>query len=444
MMRLRDLRQLVRDRLGDGGAVWTDAEIDLQLQEGYEALASAQDVFFDFVYLENLPAVASYNQPWEARFLPSVRLTRRTEASSGFSCTQPWEQGHLTRLGFTNLGWSDYTAQWEPDHVSEAQIAAGMCKRGPGRYTNSFEDTDGFLTTLGLPSVRSVFAELYGGLDAGHANTTASFELALARDVADERTWTGPAVANHEFEVTETFLTRSGAAPAIPATAEVPEAVVQLTRATWDRRGIDLLDPRTMQQVDSRYEVTVGEVYGLMWRKDGVRTIRKVRVPGTQSDSITLDEGNRGAIRDCADLSGDSASGTWGTPRRIPGHHPIGGGVWGTARRPYLDGHNVRLEVFRLGAPMDTAETPCELPDRYALYLRDFAQGQLLQRNGPGQDRLLAQHFLERWARGLTRIERRRQHVNVEHSVIIGGEDRGLARRPPRPSLPWPYGREVR
>lgn len=410
---LTDLRSQVQMRLGDGGAaVWTEDEIDQYLRDGYAEIAEGCRVFWDWWYAENLPR--------------------------GFSCTQPWEQAMLAERGEAfDYGVANCTAEFERLIDQEERI-------GPGNHTSPFEAIDGHLS------------------DAG-ADTS------------------------------------------IPATSEAPETLTEMSRGVWDQRGIEGLVTRQMRQLDSRYRETAGEVYGLLWEFDGVRTIRKVRKPSAQAECEDIEDA-WGAMRDPEDLSTDTVTGeleeyaafsftaeweqpyaidhdlgwashtadfeaAWvddvqsaanhtslfeaelldragaqmfwerfrGVPRRIAGQHPIGPYRFGLPRRPYCDGTNVRVEHWRQGSQMETWNDDCELPDRYALYLRDYAQARCLGRAGPGHDLRLSAHFQERWARGVARILARMAAVVSERVMVMGGSSGPLTPRPPRPSLPWPY-----
>lgn len=353
-MRLADLRDDVLTRLGDPHTViWTTAEVDARLRDGYLLLASTLHVFWDQVFLENLPA--------------------------SFSYTQPWEKEYLSQIGGFDAGCANFTAE-----VDRRALGDERQRYGPANHTSPFEATDGWLSNVGLDT-------------------------------------------------------------SIPATAELPTTLTAIDRVLWDRRAIDAMEARRIQAVDSRYEITKGEVYGFLWQKDGIRTLRKVRVPAAQSDSPTV-TGNWGIVRNPSAVATTDAtpSGTWGIPRQIPGQHPMGATFWGTPRRFFLDGKNVRVEHFRQGRAMTAPTDVCELPDRYALYLRDYAQGKCLARPGPGQDLQLADHFDQRWQRGLARIARRLRLVDAQRVVVMGGDGRPSVSRPPRPSRPWPYGSVVR
>lgn len=343
------LRADVARRLGDlAYRIWSADEIDQYLTQAYREIATSLPMFFDWLYLENLPRGASYTQPWERAYLPDV-----------------------------------------------------------------------------------------GGFDYGCGNYTARDDR---RALGDERQRIGPASHTSPFEATDGYLASLPRWPGIPATAAVPTRLTRLDRATWDGRVTDVLEARTLSRTDAQYETTTGPVDALLWELDGVQTVRKYRVPARVAATATID-GAWGILRRPTDLSADTVTGSWGVPRRIPGEHPLGPERFGLPRRPYRDGTNVRLEHFRLGRPFELG--PCELPERYADYLRDYALWQAILRPGPGQDLKLAAYFQQRWARNLARLERRVRQVDTEVVGVLGGSASRPAGRPPRPSLPASYGASV-
>lgn len=277
----------------------------------------------------------------------------------------------------------------------------------------------------------------------GVANFTAEFERRAGRSIGfDERDRYGPANHTSPFEATDGMLARAGASTDIPAVAELPRELNKLDRVTWDQRGIDPLEPRTFSRMDSRYEITKGEVYAYMWQKDGVRSLRKVRVPAAQAETVTVD-GSWGLLRTVGDLTTDTPTGSWGIARIIEGQHPIGPEVFGAPRRVYKEGKNVRVEHFRQGRVYENDFTVCELPPRYADYLRNYVLSHLYGIPGPGYDALLEDHYKKRWERDLNRIEHRVKHVDKEHVTVMGA-GRPNVTGPPRPKYPWPFGSRVR
>ena len=249
--------------------------------------------------------------------------------------------------------------------------------------------------------------------------------------------------ANHTSPSDIHYLEDIGASTAMRGTVELPDELVAIERATWDNRGIDATSPGRLRQADDQYQETAGEVFAYSWRHEGPRTFRKIRVPAVMADTYEVD-GNWGILCDPSDIGDPEVEGTWGLPRRIPYHYPMGDAEgWGLARRVYRDGKNVCVEHFR--RPTVTA-TESEIPDRYNVYLAHYCQWKALVRNGPGQDYKLAQLYKTWWDRGLVRIRSRSQKQSRDRIGRWGGTTGtpSSSGRPPRPKLPWQYGSTVR
>lgn len=402
-------------RLGDlASLVWTRDQVEIYTETGYAALAQALGVFVDWTYAENL--------------------------ARGFSYTATWEQTY-DHVAF-DYGMANYT------YADERRLLTESARVGPGNHTSPFEVTDGHLS-------------------AASADTS------------------------------------------IPATVDLPATITRITRMTWDRRTCAALVPAQLARTDRRYETTTGPVVGYLWRKDGIRTLRKYKVPAQQATTYTVD-GSWGVLRDPDDLDGGTITGdtwpqmfsytqpfeagaagyydvgratftaswesglladdlgpanhtadfeydlmiragltpttveaSWGLARRIEDQHPMGDAEgWGSPRRVYHDGMNVRLEHGRVGRAVARSTDTYELPDRYVSYLRDFAMSQCLALECAGQDRRLAQHYAARWQRGLARIARRLRAQDAERVNRFGGSTvrQGVA----RPQYPPQYGSVVR
>lgn len=249
--------------------------------------------------------------------------------------------------------------------------------------------------------------------------------------------------ANHTGPSDIDYLVGGGASTAMRGTAELPDDLVAIERATWDFRGIDATAPSRLRQADDQYEDTAGEVFAYSWRQEGPRTLRKIRVPSAMADTYVVD-GSWGILRDPSDIEDPDIDGTWGAPRRIPNHAYFGSTEgWGLPRRVYRDGKNVKVEYWR--QPV-IGVTESELPDRYFIYLTHYCQWKALLRNGPGQDYKLAQFFKTMWDRGLTRIKSRGIQQTKDKVSRMGGTmgSPSLRMGPPRPRLPWQYGSTLR
>lgn len=372
----------VSQRLGDlSNRIWSDAEIDTYLLQGVREMCTQNRVIWDWVYPENLPR--------------------------GFSFTALWE------LDYVNLGFSPIIWKYgQGDGMGEGQ----------GNYTMDFDRRD----TASLPV----------DTDTGR----------------DEDTREG--FARHTFPDEIPFLAEIGSDQQWPV-SDLPHRLTEMERGLWDKRTIDASSHRVHRYGDSRYEAEYGEVYQYTWRKDGPRAFRKIRVPAALANIYEI-QGLWGIARDLTDLDfvGDTdiegpdanPDSLWGIPRQVPGEHPIGPfktyRIWGTVRRFYRDGKNVRVEHWRIPF-FDCFDS--ELPPRYRHYLTYYAMWRCLSRQGPGQDSKLANWYRGRWATALKRMNIRIERQNQERTGRLGGTDKIPTQgAPPRPKLPWPYGGRVR
>lgn len=228
------------------------------------------------------------------------------------------------------------------------------------------------------------------------------------------------------------------------ATATLPTDLYQIERASWSYKRLDPISSSQLEHIDSRYQITQGEVIGYLQDKDGLRTFRKYRVPAADSDKYAV-TGSWGTPRSVTDISNETVTGSWGTPRQISGQHPISSEslvaykFWGLPRRFFKELRNTRIEYTRRGQALSAASAELELPDLYGKYLRWFAMHKALERPGKGQDLKLSAHFKERWDVGVSRVAKRKDAMSENRERRMGGGGQVLG-RPPRPRLPWNYG----
>jgi len=297
-----------------------------------------------------------------------------------------WDIGYLENLPYSG----DHTCAWEIDYLS-----AGDIYQGEFKYTESWE----------IDYINNAL---------GPANHVAPWE------------WQNSYVTHQYFM----------------ATAKLPTDCYQIERATQDYQEVDPIPSARLEKLDSRYELDSGLVSGYLMDKDGIRTLRKYKIPSSVCGYYTVD-GTFGIMRDPSDITSEDIYGQWGIPRRIPDQHPCGPYSFGLPRRVFKDDDNFRIEFFRRGRSVSGDYDEFEMPDAYCKHIRFYGMWKALLREGPGQDLELAKHYESRWVIGLGRIGNRKIDVKSNRVGRMGGSV-SKSGRPPRPSLPWNYGRMSR
>ena len=170
----------------------------------------------------------------------------------------------------------------------------------------------------------------------------------------------------------------------------MPESLIEIERATYDDRRLEPLSIKELMARDSRFDIVTGQI-----------------------DYYTCDEAPR-TIR----------------IYRLPAHNAFGA-------------NDVRIEFRRRGAPLTDDASTFEIPDWMTKTVRFYAMWKALKREGTGQDLDLAKHYENRWLDGTKRIARRVSRVMAAKTLVMGEARPGM-KRPPRPQLPWNYGKRVR
>jgi hypothetical protein len=222
----------------------------------------------------------------------------------------------------------------------------------------------------------------------------------------------------------------------------VPEDNVSVDRAAHDLGTLDPEFTRWLEQNDRSFQTTAGTPSRFSMDRDGMSRMRIV--PAGDGLATTYSTtGTFGLLRSTGDTDGFGTwapIGSWGVLREIPSHFPMGG-QYGIPRRLYSDENNVRVEYFRLGKDLD--EYALELPARFAKYVEFYAQAKALERDGPGQDAALAQHFMGRFGDGVRRMVLRLGENKRSRLSAIGAS----GKRPTKPGLarlPYRYGHATR
>ena len=131
------------------------------------------------------------------------------------------------------------------------------------------------------------------------------------------------------------------------------------------------------------------------------------------------------------------SGGPFGLPRRVP-HTWFTGGPFGFPKRWNPGLSNTRIDYTR--RPQTSQAGRFEIQAWDVRYLRFRALWQALNRDGPGQNKKLAQHYRDRYDLGVAMIAARHANVREATNYIMGGVDA----RDPWPALaqlPWNYER---
>ncbi len=318
-------------RLGDTELkVWSNAEIDSYLQEGYDELAIRTLCFWDQSFLEDLPYIGNFNGSWEKIYFSSGEIIYEQ-----FSHTESWE--------------SEYDS-------------TGL---DPGNHTSSFEDV--YLSV------------------------------------------------NY-----------------ISALSEIPDNLYKIERAIWDNKRLIPMTPMELE-ADPDYQTTEGDVAAYSMDQEGLRHFRKYRKPSVVSDIYSI-TGTWGILRDPSDITDETPVGTWGTIRRISGESVSSSNVWGLVRRVTKQTKNTRIEYFRRGNPVASELSEFELPDLYVKYVRHFAMWRSLEREGPGQDTVLGEHYHQRFEIGIAMMLKRKSAIASTRIGRMGGAQSVRTRPPGSPN----------
>jgi hypothetical protein len=269
----------------------------------------------------------------------------------------------------------------------------------------------------------------------------AQFTSECERDFNDNGS--GPANHNFHWEHNHAHTTDAELPTEISALHDLPENLYDIERAVWQTRRIAAERSRHFEGDDHRYELSKGPVDAYLQDKDGLRRLRKWRVPAAPYDPYDVDEDSEeyGILVSIADteIDDDTPQGAQsGDFVQVAGQHMMGD-PWGVIVAIYKETANMRYEYRRRG----TGDcTELEIPARYQTYVRHYAQARALEREGDGQDLELAAHYQARYEAGVARMLKRRSSMHYQQKYVLGGGRRPETR--PVLRLPYSYGRAVR
>lgn len=180
------------------------------------------------------------------------------------------------------------------------------------------------------------------------------------------------------------------------AVVSLPADFWKVDRVTWDYQEISELTPRQLRAHDSQYKtLTSREILGYLVEQEAKNQLRKYPVPA----------------QDCPTDDAD----------------PL----------------NTRLDYYQRAPTLANDASTFACPDWCLKHIRNWVMYRVYNQKGEGQDLKLAQHFRERFDRGVLRTFRRLNRTDSERTGVLGGSAT-TARSIPTPKLPWQFGRIVR
>ena len=101
----------------NGEQIWTRAEVELYLKDGYNAFCRQTKCLLDFFYPENIPPVGNYTARWELGYYQSGMIAHGILSYSGGL----WERDYSQASG---TGPINHTQPWEADYIETVFPAA--------------------------------------------------------------------------------------------------------------------------------------------------------------------------------------------------------------------------------------------------------------------------------------------------------------------------------
>jgi hypothetical protein len=454
-----------------GQQIWTRAEIELYLHDGYNAFCRQTKCILDFFYPENVPKAGNYVARWELGYFQSGMVAigllghsggyweqDYAEASSTgpVNHTQPWEAQDDTYSATRAITWEDplasrgkslETANGDCTLTGVADIAGisiGLTALDAPDGDFSYFSYRGVVVANSGPAVTVTPSFVVSnGVVSGYVNGVLVHAYSQAPDSSlwvygsgtDWDTYPPTLTSTESFSSVVTV-------PFVTSLHSVPEDNVTVDRATHDFGTLDPEYTRWAEQNDRSFQTTAGTPSRFLMDRDGMSRIRIVPAGDGQATTATV-SGTFGLLRSAGATDGFGTwapIGSWGALKEIPEHFPMGG-PYGVPRRLYSDENNTRVEYWRLGKDLD--EYTFELPDRFVKYVEFYAQAKALERDGPGQDVALSQHFVGRFGDGVARMVTRLGENKRSRLSQIGSPGKAST-RPALARLPYRYGRATR
>lgn len=201
----------------------------------------------------------------------------------------------------------------------------------------------------------------------------------------------------------------------------LPDGVLSVLSVSWDQKTLDQETAQSLRQKDQRFETVEGDPQAWLWGEDGLMQLRVWPVAaGDASYDTYSGEWGIETYADDGVTEDECGLGGYGLVSEATDEFPSGG-PWGFEGRLHPELKNIVVAVARLGR--DPQVYPLEIPRSFLKYIAFYAMAQALKHEGPGQDLKLAQHFLDRFEFGVSRMEERLRAIQPERRGQIGSGD---------------------
>lgn len=163
-------------------------------------------------------------------------------------------------------------------------------------------------------------------------------------------------------------------------TYALPADLYQIERITNDQKRLIPLNRREAEGHDPIFETQQGDQIAYLVEGDGIRILRKIHVPNATYTGATSEGFDQAYVA-----------------------------------------NKTSIEYTKRGAAVGSDSSTFEIPSYYLKYLRWYALARALEREGPGQDLLLSQHYQGRYNDGIARIRRRKVALHGARVHRLGG-----------------------
>lgn len=403
------LRDETLEYLGDpvtqpaSARLWSVAEAETQIREGYERLCALTACLWDALYLDEYANVGNFNEEFE-------------RVVGFFAGEVFYVRGRVN-------------AAWEIAYCGD-ETAAGIESRVQSWWERDYFDDAGAPSAISLVPVEMNQLErvAYDGLrvDALSQQEIARWDprFQLAQG------WFSAYIFNRDGLRALRKYMRPARASQYPQ--QISSGDRGMIRSADDDGDLNTATTATVYWVhlDEFARVIGGGVMGVISAFDCFH-VDNVTTTSTQASGF-------GAI---SEFAGWTIPRARGVLRRLPGYHPSGVVMRGIPKRLSRDYGNTKIEFTRRPLRLSKYTDVLEIPDHWTRYIRFYALHRLFLKDGPGFDLALSKHYKDRWERGVGRVIAWMTRTYKARLVRMGGAVPAQNPRGARPVLPWNFGR---